>query len=564
MPRKNKKTRVEDATKKSKGAFETSHEEFHLIDIDDFAEELKELSFDPHEMTLRIIDFGKALTGLFLYEYEFDMAYRIIRAVVTQEGGTITILVSRQAGKTETMAFCLDTLTVLLPRMALFIPDFEDFKDGLMCGLFAPQSDQVANSLNRCLMRIGSENAEAVLGDPDIDTGLTSNVRYNLSNGSFIRGQTANVNSKVESQTYHVVVIEEAQDCDDFLVQKSIEPMVTATNGLIIKVGTTGTRKSDFFLEIQENIKQSRKIKDPRMKLHYEYDYKRVMKDKRTQYSIDKKRFHLNYEKDVMRKKKKWGEHSDAFRLSYALIWALDSGMFFTDKSFAKMTNLKLGFPKHIKKEWTIAAGLDIAKDNASTILTILRIEDSKSDDPTEPPIKTVIKWVDLGGLGYNEQHDLLVETFIEYNVQVLYADYTGVGKPVVERLQKDIGDYMYIFPYTFSRPSKSDMWTALLLDLQAGRLIVPSNKVVRETPEFEKFKEQALALQKWYQGSYLVAEGLEEFDDYMDSLALGILAGNEEIEAGQMEVVVTPFNPFMQDDQFAVGNPTNLSKFGW
>jgi hypothetical protein len=41
------------------------------------------------------------------------------------------------------------------------------------------------------------------------------------------------------------ILLEEAQDLDTTLVQKSIEPMVSA-GGTIIKCGTTGTSKSDF------------------------------------------------------------------------------------------------------------------------------------------------------------------------------------------------------------------------------------------------------------------------------------------------------------------------------
>jgi hypothetical protein len=41
-------------------------------------------------------------------------------------------------------------------------------------------------------------------------------------------------------------LLEEAQDLDTTLVQKSIEPMVSAVGGTIIKCGTTGTSKSDF------------------------------------------------------------------------------------------------------------------------------------------------------------------------------------------------------------------------------------------------------------------------------------------------------------------------------
>lgn len=116
----------------------------------------KDISFDAHDITNKIIEFGKALVGVELYPYQLEAAYAIIYSVITFSGDVKTMLFSRQSGKTETVAFVVDTLCVLLPALANFIPDLEQFKTGFRVGLFAPQSDQVTTTYSRAMTRINS------------------------------------------------------------------------------------------------------------------------------------------------------------------------------------------------------------------------------------------------------------------------------------------------------------------------------------------------------------------------------------------------------------------------
>jgi hypothetical protein len=330
----------------------------------------KSVSFDAHDITSKIIEFGKILTGVSLYSYQIEAVYAIIYSVITFSGDVKTLLFSRQSGKSEAIAFVIDTLCVLLPSLGKIIPDLEQFSMGFRVGLFAPQSDQVQTTYSRAMTRINSANAEMVLADPDIDVYLESTARLELSNGSYLAGQVASKQSKIESKTYDLVIVEEAQDVDDLIVSKSIEPMLSSTAGTLIKVGTTGMYKNHFWYEIQHNRQIDRKIKDSRIRNHFEFDYKRIIRDRREQYEKDGKRFHLNYEADILRKKARWGEDSQAFKLSYALIWDLESGMLLTDKEYNSIINRKLGFQSPSTTD-VVIAGLDIGKSPAETVLTI-------------------------------------------------------------------------------------------------------------------------------------------------------------------------------------------------
>jgi hypothetical protein len=530
--------------------FETTGGSVTDIDTSDMAG--RSVSFDAHFITGKIMDFGKVLTGIPLYSYQEEIAYRIIYSVITFEGSVLTVLLSRQSGKSETMAFVIDTLTVLLPALAKIIPDLEQFSNGFRVGLFAPQSDQVVTTYSRAMTRLTSANAEMVLSDPDLLVSLESEVRLNLSNGSFLAGQVASKQSKIESKTYDLIIIEEAQDTDDFLVTKSIEPMLTATGGTLVKVGTTGVTKNHFWYEIQANRNHDRKIPDKRLRNHFEYAYKEIISARRHQFEIDHKKFHLNYEADILRKKERWGEDSQAFKLAYALVWDLESGMLISDKEFNTLLNRKLGFQEPSTGDYVVA-GLDIGKAPAETVLTIAKVW--YTDDPFEKPYKQILAWVCLGGLDYEAQHHEILNYIVEYNISTIFADYTGVGKPVVDRLVYACGEYVNIEPYTFTAQSKSDMWYNFTSDIQTRRLIVPANRVVRSTSEFQKFEEQMKNCQKYFNGAYMVCEKSEGyFDDMVDSCALMCLAANTQREAeSELEVDDNPLFSNLTSNAFAM-----------
>lgn len=537
---------------KDDGSFKTKGSKADKV-IEEATDELRGISFDAHFVTSKIVQFGKILTGIPLYQYQEDIAYRIIYSVVALEGATLTMLLSRQSGKTECLSFVVNSLSAILPALAKIIPDLEQFQDGIKIGLFAPQSDQVYTTYNRALLRLSNDNAEMIMGDPDLQVFLEKPSRYQLSNGSKMTGQVASKQSKIEGATFHLLLCEEAQDLDTYIVQKSLEPMVSATNGTIVKCGTTGVQKNDFWYEIQHNRNKSRSIKDERLHLHMEYNYKKIFADKRAQYAKDNKIFHLNYEKDVIKKEAKWGRYSQAFKLSYALEWELESGMLVTDKDFLSICNHKKGLGNFDEND-IIIAGLDIGKDIASTVLTFAKIVFDPNDEGL-PPKKEIIGWVELEGVDYDKQHYAITAALQEYQVSNLFVDYTGVGKAVVDRLVPVVGEYVNITPYTFSTQSKSEMWFNLLQDISTGRLIVPANKATQSTHEFQRFKEQVLNCQKYYNGSYIVAEKSEGYlDDYVDSLGLMCLAVNFEIPD---EVEVEPFNPFYSE----VSNVLEMSR---
>ena len=491
------------------------------------------MAYDPYRLAEVLVKIGQQMMGVKLYSYQEKPAFRIIYSILARDGAEITMLYARQSGKSETSTFCIVTLGVLLPVLAKIFPqELGHFSRGVKMGLLAPQGEQVQTIYARCMERLLSEPVRMFLDDPDILDQPLSTVHFKLKSGSFLTGQSAAKQSKIESKTYHIIFLDEAQDIDTEKVRKSIIPMTASTFGTIVRTGTPSRNKGDFYYTIKNNEKHDAKLKSPKEKekkqLHFQYDYLDVIKSKKDMFKNDKQDFHLLYEKSVMRDKKSWGENSDIFRLAYKVEWILEVGMFITEKGLEEQCfDKRMTLPTIDVKSDFVVAGLDIASARNSTVLTTATI-DAPAGDFGERPKKTIADWLVLSGINYEEQFQVLAEELIQKRVQVLFADYTGVGRALTDVLIHHLSEYMVIVPYTFTPSSKSDMWKALDEDIMNRRLVVPAHKSVQSKKEFKTFTEQMTNLQKYWRGSFMVCEKTTGYeDDYCDSLALMNLAGN-------------------------------------
>ena len=279
-------------------------------------EELDELSKESVKRIIdRSIQFMDALVGVepgdehALRPYQMPLARRIIESVIINDGEEITALAARQSGKSETIANTVATLMVLLPRLAVMFPDLlGKFKHGLWVGMFAPVETQVETLFGRTLNRLTSERALDILGDPEIDdsigkvAGVTRQIKLKNS-GSSLMMMTANPRAKIESKSFHLIIIDECQEADDFVVSKSISPMLAAYNGTMIKTGTPTTHKNNFYRAIQLNKRRQTGARSRQN--HFQWDYKDVSK------------VSPNYGKYIKKEMLRIGEDSDEFQMSY-------------------------------------------------------------------------------------------------------------------------------------------------------------------------------------------------------------------------------------------------------
>ena len=490
-------------------------------------------SFDAYKLTEFLIVIGQKMTGVYLYDYQIEPLFRIIYSLLVKDGAEITILYPRQSGKSEVVAVVTNIIAIIFPVLAKIFPkELSHFTKGAKMGLLAPQGEQVDTVYARCLERLYSEPVRKFMEDPDIQDSPTSRAKFKLKSGSTLTGQSAAKQSKVESKSYHIVFLDESQDMDTDKVRRSIIPMTASTFGTIVRTGTPGRYKGDFYHTIQLNKKKDLKLRTKKdrltKQLHFEYNYKQVFKSKQEQYAKDGLEFHTLYAKAVKRDMDSWGEKSEAFRMAYKVEWLLDIGMFISESDLEELVyDTRRKIMETPAKGDFMVAGLDIASARNETVLTYAKL-DNPATDFGEHPVKSVGGWVTLRNSNYNQQFEILIKELLLKNIKVLFADYTGVGRALTDMLIHYLGDIIEIVPYTFTIGSKSDMWKTFDEDIRNGLFTVPASKKTQETREFKDFSEQMTNLQKIWKGSYLICEKTQGFsDDYCDSGALCNLAGN-------------------------------------
>ena len=84
------------------------------------------------------------LSGHPLYVYQRPFARRMFESLIHQRRGSfLSPLMSRQSGKSETIANVVATCMIFLPRLAKAFPEWLDkYKEGMLVGAFAPVDEQ--------------------------------------------------------------------------------------------------------------------------------------------------------------------------------------------------------------------------------------------------------------------------------------------------------------------------------------------------------------------------------------------------------------------------------------
>jgi len=298
-------------------------------------EQLDELSQEFVSALIdKILQFMVLLVGHDLHPYQKPLARRFIESVIINDGEEVTALAARQSGKSETIANVVATLMVLLPRLAAIYPDLlGKFAGGVWIGMFAPIQSQADTLFGRTVSRLTSERAVDVLGDPEIDDepgknpGVVRNIKLKRS-GSVLMMMTANPRAKIESKSFHIIIIDECQEADDFVVSKSISPMGAYYNATIVKTGTPTTTKNNFYRSIQLN-KRRQTGRNSRQN-HFQWDWRDVAK------------CNPNYEKFIKKEMLRIGEDSDEFQMSYNCL-APGTKVLTADLSYVNIEDVQTG-----------------------------------------------------------------------------------------------------------------------------------------------------------------------------------------------------------------------------
>ena len=175
-------------------------------------QELDETSAEFIDLLVKkLVLFTEEFCDVELFPYQLPIAYRAIESIVIGDGEELTLIATRQSGKSEVLSNVMAAMMVILPKLAKVYPTWlGKFEKGFLVGVFAPVEDQADTVFSRVVTRLTSDHAMDFLLDPEIDDKATSGGSrgkgraISLKNsGSLCRMQTCNPKAKIESKTYH-------------------------------------------------------------------------------------------------------------------------------------------------------------------------------------------------------------------------------------------------------------------------------------------------------------------------------------------------------------------------
>jgi hypothetical protein len=505
----------------------SSEDESYDDGLDQLSREFVDMLVD------KIMIFIVALVGHNFHPYQMPLARRIIESVIVNDGEEVTALAARQSGKSETIANTVSGLMVILPRLARMYPDLLGrFKDGIWVGLFAPVEGQAETLFSRVITRLTSENALSVLGDPEIDdeakrvAGVTKQVKLKNSNSSVMM-MTANPRAKIESKSFHLIVIDECQEADDFVVSKSISPMLAYYAGTMVKTGTPTTSKNNFYKSIQLN-KRRQTTKGSKQN-HFQWDWRDVAKVQE------------NYAKFIKKEMLRIGEDSDEFQMSYSCKWLLERGMFVTSTIMDELGDTS----QEVVKAWhrtPVVVGIDPARKLDSTVVTVVWVDWDRPDEFGYYDHR-ILNWMEIQGDDWEDQYFQIVNFLSNYDCLYVGVDANGVGDAVAQRLRLLL-PRAEVLSVGSSQPEQSKRWKHLKTLIDRRMIGWPSHAKTRRLRTWKRFYQQMTDLEIKFQGPNFLAHAPEEahaHDDYADSLAIAC-ALTMEMTMPNIEVTTSPF----------------------
>jgi hypothetical protein len=524
----------------------------------------KQLALKP--LITRIVALAQTLAEKKFFPYQVELTFRIVESLLIRDGDVITCLMARQMGKTESIGAIAAAIALILPRLAKQYPEcwmlnltddegvYRGFDQGVKIGIYAPKKEQANNLFDRVQRALSTDVAKKVLSELHITFDTRNGNRVKLSNGSNILCESASEQSKIEGATHHFLLLEECQEINDGKIKKSLHPMVAATKGTIVKIGTATTYKCDFYTSIQQN-ERMQLVNGKRNHFFFPYSIGTLSNSLYRDY-IEKEKIRL-------------GEESDEFQTSYCGHWIFERGMFVTKESLFDSQVAQVEGPWSITyrtflpralKNYSIVAGIDWGSSHDSTVVTLVAVDWTQ---PSETGVlftddgekaytfykKHIIGWIEFLGDNYEYQfHEITGMLDTIPALRKIVTDSNTCGKPIFDRLYAHYsGKRVHVEPFNFQARLKSDGYKALYGDICGKRITFPASHLVRRTREYAKFINQCLDLRKEYkQGLMHVAHPEEKgsHDDYPDALMMANWGANDSTTAVNFQVHNN--NPFL------------------
>lgn len=498
------------------------------------------------DIVLRVVTLAQTLCEKKFYPYQVQFTYRLVESILERDGETITALLSRQSGKTEGLGGIILAIIIIFPVLAKQFPKdyrfnltdkeghYRGFKHGVKIGIYAPKLEQSEIMFNRVRGFIETATSEKVLKELKIQLLVVNGNTIKLSTGSRLICQTASENAKIEGETHHVLVLEEAQDMSDLKIKKSLRPMVASTKGTICMIGTATTKRCMFYDMIKYN--ERAELSGARRN-HFFYPHDICS------------RYNSLYAEYIEQEKQRLGEMSDEFQMSYGCKWIFERGMFITPAQLFNI-NVALGvdqlfserhgpqFASKLPANYSIVAGIDWASVHDSTVVTTVAVDwlnpvqtihtsSEMGNFNVDLYRRHVLDWAEWTGDDYETQFSTIYAYLMSFGRRLskVVTDSNSCGKPIYDRLVATFASQdVEIVPVNFTPKAKSDGYKSLFAEICGKRVTFPAGKISRQSKEYRKFTSEILDLRKTYSNGLMKVAHPEEknaHDDYPDSLML-------------------------------------------
>lgn len=520
---------------------------------------------DVNEVCVRVVGLAQAMRERLFYPYQVEVSHRITESLLLHDNEILTVLMARQLGKTEVIGSTCAALATILPYLAAMFPDdwhlnmtddlgvYRGYRYGLSTGIYAPRLDQAGIMFDRVKMSFDTKTAKGILKSLNLQVSENNGNTFSLSSGSSVLCESASEQSKIEGATHQLLIVEEAQDVSDLKVRKSLHPMVAATGGTIVKVGTATIHKCDFYTAIQHNKRQQVATG---VQNHFFYPASVGIK------------YNSLYAKTIEKERLRLGVDSDEYRTSYDGQWIFERGMFVTaellfDRGVAQSSGVwserrPQGISQGLSKRYSIVAGIDWGASHDSTVVTLVAVD---WDNPVEEGEaytgsgltrytyykKHVLDWMAMVGDNYEHQFFKVLEYLSHVKgLRVVVSDSNTCGRPIYDRLCAALaGSGIEVREFNFQPRLKSDGYRLLSSDFYGRRITFPAGPQFRDR-HYLAFTYQMLDLQKTFKNGLMVVAHPPEkgaHDDYPDSLMMANWAANTRSVLG--DISFHSVNPF-------------------
>lgn len=517
-------------------------------------------SFDIEKIINALVLIGEKITGMVSLPYQIVFERRVYRAILTNSSYTITYRVSRQSGKTTVLAKIIVTLCTILPALAkVFTKQLGIYSKGFWAGIFAPVGEQATTMYDRVKDLAHSQEAQLVYEDPEIDVTINKKGGCKWDSGSRVYVRSASTKAKIESLSLHMAIVDESQEADKMVVNKSIRPMLAWNNGLMIMAGTSSKDPGILYEQVQKNM-QLDMVLPKKEQLHYQFIDDDVIK------------YNSRYKLHCETQKAEIGEFSPEYLMSYKLKWMFESDKPFTEESI-KMHIMRFDreFIRETKRP--VVVGIDLASKRMSSVVTvmeILNVQNIYNEDNTQKAVCTaaVCDWLEIKDTPYPQQRPVMKKFIDRYeNVVGIYVDTTGAGDPVFSQMLEEWEDYTNLLkPVLFNGKSKADL--AKIFDdfFFTDRLVIPSTKESRKTKKWQNFFLQLMNLVSVVKDGYSYYSRNEKLntsrDDYVDSVMIALFGVREVLKNASLVEGEQSINPYYHKSNPSKTSDTSIKVF--